>query len=78
MYKRLINFLEAHKVLYSLQFGFRANHSTNLSLINIVERILQVLDRGEVACGIFLDLQKAFDTVIGLNLFFQVEVNLYQ
>ena len=32
-------------------------------MINIVELICKALDRGEVACGLFLDLQKAFDTV---------------
>ena len=33
MYKRLYNFLELNKILYNLQFGFRASHSINHALI---------------------------------------------
>jgi len=40
MHKRVISFLESHKILYLFQFGFRAKHSTQTSLINITERIL--------------------------------------
>ena len=37
--------------------------STNDTLINITEHIRTALDNGQFACGIFVDLQKAFDTV---------------
>ena len=45
------------------EFGFRAKHSTTHALIYITEKIRSALDDGKVACGIFIDLQKAFDTV---------------
>ena len=63
MYSRLVSFLNAHNQIYSRQFGFRKSHSTVHTLINIVERIRESLDNGEFACGVFVDLQKAFDTV---------------
>ena len=63
MYSRIIKFLENSKCIYSLQFGFRQQHSTNHALINISENIRNALDSGQFACGIFVDLQKAFDTV---------------
>ena len=63
MYKRLYNFLEQQNVLYSLQFGFRASHSINHALISMKESIKESLDNRKYGCGIFLDLQKAFDTV---------------
>ena len=63
MYSRLISFLEDNNQIYSRQFGFRKAHSTENTLINIVERIRSSLDNGEFACGVFVDLQKAFDTV---------------
>ena len=63
MYSRIIKFLEKFKCIYPLQFGFRQNHSTNHALINITENIRNALDSGQFACGIFVDLQKAFDTV---------------
>ena len=46
-----------------LQFGFRSNHSTSHALISITEKIQKALDSGQFACGVFIDLQKAFDTV---------------
>ena len=63
MFKRVYEFLEKHKCIYNLQFGFRAKHSTNHALIDITESIRAALDKGKMAGGVFVDLQKAFDTV---------------
>ena len=46
-----------------LQFGFRQNYSTTHALISLTESIRKYLDEGKFACGIFIDLQKGFDTV---------------
>ena len=63
MYKRLCNFLETHKILCDLLLGFRASHSVNHALISMTESIKNSLVNKKFGCGIFLDLQKAFDTV---------------
>ena len=63
VYSRLYSFLNLHNCIYDLQFGFRANHSTNNALFSLTELIRNALDNGNFACGIFIDLQKAFDTV---------------
>ena len=63
MYSRVYNFLDTFKCLYELQFGFRSNTSTNHALISITETIREAIDSGSFACGVFIDLQKAFDTV---------------
>ena len=63
MYSRLYNFLSTHNVFYNLQFGFRSKHSTNHALLDIVEQVKISLDNKKFACGIFVDFQKAFDTV---------------
>ena len=63
MYIRLTNFLRKDKVLFSYQFGFRNNYSTNRALIGLTEMIRNALDNGNFACGVFIDLQKAFDSV---------------
>ena len=49
--------------IYNLQFGFRQQYSTSHALINITENIRKALDDGNIGCGVFVDLQKAFDTV---------------
>ena len=63
MYKRLYTFLEENNSFYSYQFGFRPNHSTNSALIEITEQIRKACDKGLFACGVYLDLKKAFHTV---------------
>ena len=63
VYSRLYSFLNLHNCIYELQFGFRAKHSTDHALISLTEMIREALDSGCFAGGIFIDLQKAFDTV---------------
>ena len=63
MFTRVYKFIEKYNCIYDLQFGFRNKHSTNHALINITETIRNALDNDKYACGIFVDLQKAFDTV---------------
>ena len=63
VYSRLYSFLELHNCIYELQFGFRARHSTQHALASLTEMVRQALDGGNFACGIFVDFQKAFDTV---------------
>lgn len=61
--KRLISFLEKNGMLASNQYGFRAQKSTDDAVLQLTTFITQYLDRGEKCVGVFLDLQKAFDTV---------------
>jgi len=55
--------LQRNSVLYKYQFGFRANHSTVLALIEVIDNVYKQVDEGSTVCGIYLDLQKAFDSV---------------
>ena len=63
MYNYLYKFLETNNVIYSLQFGFRQKDSTFYALIHVTDKIREQLDKGSFTCGIFVDFQKAFDTV---------------
>ena len=63
VYSRLYKFLNDNKCFYDFQFGFRAKHSVNHALIDITEKIRNALDNHKFACGVFVDFQKAFDTV---------------
>jgi len=55
--------LQRNSVLYQYQFGFRKNYSTSLALIEVVDSIIKYLDDSDTVVGIYLDLQKTFDTV---------------
>ena len=59
MYNRLIDFLKKNNVLYSGQFGFRANHSTTHAILQITDKIQNAIENKVFSCGIFLDLTKA-------------------
>ena len=63
VYKRVYSFLVRFNCIYELQFGFQEKHSTNHALISLTESIRDAMDKGLFACGVFIDLQKAFDTV---------------
>lgn len=60
---KLLKYLEKNKLLHANQFAFREHSSTENALCRVTETILKNLDNGKKVIGIFLDLQKAFDTV---------------
>ena len=49
--------------MYSLQFGFRQKYLAIHILISLTENIRKNLDEGNIGFGIFVSLQKAFNTV---------------
>ena len=50
-------------MLFQGQFGFRSNHSTDFAILSIIDKVQLAIDQGDVSCGIFVDFNKAFDTV---------------
>ena len=69
MYDRLKQFLNKHNTFYNYQYGFRERCSTEHAIQfkvdrpDIVNRIQRDMDKGMCSCGVFIDLQKAFNTV---------------
>ena len=62
-YSRVFKFLDKNNIFYKQQYGFRPKYSTNHALIDITEKIREALDKNKIAAGVFVDFQKAFDTV---------------
>ena len=63
VHKRVSIFLIEQNALYEKQFGFRNKHSTMHTLTELTEKIRQACNSRQFAWGVFLDLQKAFDTI---------------
>ena len=63
MYNRIELFLNEFDIIYHNQFGFRKNHSTQHALTAIIEEIRTNLDNKKFSAAVFIDLEKAFDTV---------------
>ena len=56
-------FLPANKILYNHQSGFGTNHSTNLCLSFLTDKILKAFGEGLLTGMILINLQKTFDTI---------------
>ena len=59
---RLVKFLNSNNIVYEHQFGFQRNKSTSLAVINVYSKIVEAIENTKIACGVFLDFAKAFDT----------------
>ena len=53
MFNQIHNHLSTHNLFYSGQYGFRANHSTQFAALELIDRITQDLDQGNMPITIF-------------------------
>ena len=60
---RLVKFLNSNNIIYVHQFGFQRNKSTSLVVMDVHSKIVEAIENKKIACGVFLDFAKAFDTV---------------
>ena len=56
-------FLSDEDILHDHQSGFRGNHSTNLCLSILTDKVLKEFGEGLLTGMILIDLQKTFDTM---------------
>ena len=45
------------------QYGFRPKYSTKYGVLELIDRIINQLDKDEIPINIYLDNSKAFDTI---------------
>ena len=64
--------LEQEQLLPNYQYGFRDNRSTGTYITNMISTIQHRLKSKQETAGIFLDLQKAFDSVWHKGLIFRM------
>ena len=74
MYNRLCQYLTENKVLYLKQFCFQTGHSTEHTIVQLVNQFLESFEYNEYALGVFIDLSKAFDTVDHLIILKKLEL----
>ena len=63
IYNQTYNYFDQNKIFFAHQYGFRKQHSTELAVLELVDRTIYNLDNDETPINIFLDLSKAFDTL---------------
>ena len=62
MHSRLVKLADDRKILYSKQFGFRKNFSISHTIISPIKNIQEHVDDKQITYGVFIDLEKPFDT----------------
>ena len=60
---QLSSYFNEAKLFFDNQYGFRPKHSTEFAALELVDRIINHMDKYDVTINIFLDLTKAFDTI---------------
>ena len=64
LHRRLMNFLLTNGALFEHQYGFQPKKNpTNMAILDIYAKIVKSFENNDIACCIFLDFAKAFDTV---------------
>ena len=63
VYNQVDSFLLQNNILYNYQSGFRENHSDDLCLFFLNDKILKGFNKGIFKGMILIDLQKVFDTI---------------
>ena len=56
MYNRIYKYLLKNKILYSKQFGFQFDHSTDHAIIQLDDQIFEAFENNLYTLGVFSDL----------------------
>ena len=60
---QLAKYLIDNNLFSEDQYEFRAQHSTELAALNLVDRLTYEMDRGKIPLNIYIGVSKAFDTL---------------
>ena len=71
--KQLDVFIDKYRLLSEHQYGFSKNRTTTYAEVEMVEEIPQAVENDKCAIGIYIDLQKALDTIDHSNLLGKLE-----
>lgn len=63
IHERLTSFFDKHQIIATNQYGFQKHRSTEQALIHIKEKIIVNMESRKYTLGLFLDIQKAFDSI---------------
>ena len=59
--KQLSNYFLTNNLLCSQQYGFKKNSSTELTALELLDRVLDQMDKHKISTNFYMDLSKSFD-----------------
>ena len=63
-FTQLSSYFNEAKLYFDNQYGFRPKHCTEYAALELVDRIINHMDKNEVPINIFPDLSKTFDIIV--------------
>ena len=54
MYDQIYNYFQNNELCYNSQYGFRKNHSTELATLEIIDRIIQEMEKYNTPINIYI------------------------
>ena len=61
MHSQLMHYFTSNKLFSCQQYGFRANRSTELAALELMDRNINNMNKNITPINIYVDLSKAFD-----------------
>ena len=61
--KQIMHYMKSNRLFSDKQYGFISGRSTILQLLTVLDKWTEVLDNGGIIDIVYMDFQKAFDTV---------------
>ena len=74
VHESLYDYLKSFDLLHKTQSGFRAQHSFETALVNMVDSWLNAMDNGKMIGVVLVDFKKAFDLVDHQILLNELEI----
>ena len=70
--ERIISFMKNEKLFSNRQYGFISGRSTQLQLLEVLDKWTEALDKGHSIDCVYMDYAKAFDTVPHRRLLYKL------
>ena len=67
IHKQLSSYFDEYGIFFPNQYGFRPKHSTEYAALELIDRIINKMDKNEIPIDIFLDLSNTIDHTILLH-----------
>ena len=67
MFEQMYNYFKNNELFYNSQYGFRKNHSTELATLEIIDRIIQDMDKYSTTINKYIDLSNKINCWLKAN-----------